>query len=100
MDLGPRVGHKRVARIMRGVGIYGVSHRRKRSRHPDRETRDGLVKRKFTAEYPHRVWFTDIAQHRASDGWVHCGTVINTWSRRVVGWSITDHVRSELVGDA
>ena len=85
---------------MRGAGIHGVSHRRKRRHRPDTVTHDDLVMRRFTADDPDRVWFTDITQHRASDGWVYCCAVIDAWSRKVVGWSIADHVRSELVVDA
>lgn len=53
-----------------------------------------------TADRPDRLWFTDITQQRATDGWVYCCAVIDAYSRQVVGWSITDHVRSELVVDA
>ena len=100
MGLGLRIGRKRVARLMRGAGIHGVAHRRKRRHRPDTATHDDLVKRRFTADGPDRIWFTDITQHRASDGWVYCCAVIDAWSRRVVGWSIADHMRSELVVNA
>jgi hypothetical protein len=97
---GLKVGRKRVARLMRCAGIHGVSHRRKTRHRPDTATHDDLVRRRFTADGPDRVWFTDITQHRAADGWVYCCAVVDAWSRRVVGWSIADHVRSELVVDA
>jgi transposase InsO family protein len=100
MGLGLKVGRKRVARLMRGAGIHGVCHRRKRRHRPDTATHDDLVQRRFTADGPDRVWFTDITQHRAADGWVYCCAVVDAWSRMVVGWSIADHVRSELVVDA
>jgi putative transposase len=61
---------------------------------------DDLVKRQFTAHAPDRVWFCDITQHRARDGWAYCAAVIDAYSRMVVGWSIGDHLRSELVLDA
>jgi len=85
---------------MRAADIHCVSHRRKRRHRPDTATHDDLVKRQFTADGPDRVWFTDITQHRASDAWVYCCAVMDAWSRRVVGWAIADHVRSELVVDA
>lgn len=100
MGLGLRIGRKRVARLMRQAGICGVSHRRKTRRRPDTATHDDLVRRRFSADGPDRVWFTDITQHRAADGWVYCCAVVDAFSRRVVGWSIADHVRSELVVDA
>lgn len=100
MGLGLRIGRKRVARLMRAADIHGVSHRRKRRHRPDTATHDDLVKRRFIADGPDRVWFTDITHHRVSDWWVYCCAVIDAWSRRVVGWSIADHMRSELVVDA
>lgn len=69
MDLGHRIGRKRVARVMRAADIHGVSHRRKRRHRPYTATNDDLVKRHFTANGPDRVWFTDITQYRARDGW-------------------------------
>jgi len=100
MGLGLKIGRERVARLMRRAGIQGVSHRRKRRHRPDTATHDDLVQRRFTADSPDRVWFTDITQHRPSDGWVYGCAVLDAWSRRVVGWAIADHVRSELVVDA
>ena len=85
---------------MRAVDCHGVSHPRKRRHRPDTAAHDDLVKRQFTADGPDRVWFTDITQHRANDGRIYCCAVIDAWSRRVVGWAIADHVRSELVVDA
>lgn len=101
LGLGLVCGRKRIARLMRAAGLRGVCHQRKH-RHwkPDPATHDDLVKRQFRAEAPDRVWFTDITQHRATDGWVYCCAVIDAYSRRVVGWSIADHIRTELVVDA
>jgi putative transposase len=58
------------------------------------------VKRRFHADAPDRLWFTDITQHRTGEGWVYCAVVLDVFSRRVVGWSIADHLRTELVADA
>lgn len=81
--------------------LRGVCHQRKH-RHwkPDAATHDDLVKRQFRADAPDRVRFTDITQHRTPDGWVYCCAVVDAYSRRVVGWSIADHIRTELVVDA
>jgi putative transposase len=101
IGLGLAIGRKRVARLMRAAGIQGVCHRRKsRSWRPAPATHADLVQRRFTADSPDRVWFTDITQHRAADGWVYCCAVLDAFSRRVVGWSIADHIRTELVVDA
>lgn len=101
MERGVSCGKKRVARLMRAAGIRGVFHQRKRRGwKPLPAPHDDLVKRQFTAQAPNRVWFCDITQHRARDGWVYCAAVIDAYSRLVVGWSIGDHLRSELVVDA
>ena len=52
------------------------------------------------AEALDRLWVTDITRHRTSEGWVHCAAVPYVFSRQVVGWSIADHLRTELVVDA
>lgn len=58
------------------------------------------TKRVFTADAPDRLWGTDITQHRTSEGWVYCAAVIDVFSRRCVGWSIAERLRTELVVDA
>ncbi|MBD9699552.1 IS3 family transposase [Flavimobilis sp. GY10621] len=101
LGLGVHVGRKRVARLMRLDGLVGVSHRRKRrGRKPDTATHEDLVKRQFRADAPNRLWFCDITQHRARDGWVYCAAVIDAYSRRIVGWSISDRITAEIVVDA
>lgn len=74
--------------------------RRKRSHRPDTVTHDDPVKRQFAADSLDRVWSTDITQHRASDGCVYCCDVLDAWSRKVMGSSKADYIRSELVFDA
>ncbi|MGB3373535.1 MAG: IS3 family transposase [Microbacterium sp.] len=101
LGLGVYVGRKRVARLMRREGLVGVSHRRKRRGwKPDTATHEDLVKRQFRADAPNRLWFCDITQHRARDGWVYCAAVIDAFSRRIVGWSISDRITAEIVVDA
>ena len=101
LGMGVAVGRKRVARLMRQQGLVGVYHHRKgRGHRPVPAVHEDLVQRRFVADAPDRVWFTDVTQHRAADGWVYCCAVIDACTRRVVGWSIADHIRSELVVDA
>ena len=101
LGMGVAVGRKRVARLMRQQGLAGVCHHRKgRGHRPVPAVHEDLVQRRFVADAPDRVWFTDVTQHRAADGWVYCCAVIDACTRRVVGWSIADHIRSELVVDA
>ena len=101
LGLGVHVARKRVARLMRLDGLVGVSHRRKRRGwKPDTATHEDLVKRQFRADAPNRLWFCNITQHRARDGWVYCAAVIDAYSRRIVGWSISDRITAEIVVDA
>lgn len=58
------------------------------------------MKRVFAADAPDKPWVTGITQHRTSEGWVNSACVIDVFSRRCVGWSIADHIRTELVVDA
>ncbi len=58
------------------------------------------MKRVFVADAPDKLWVTDITQHRTGEGWLYCAAVVDVFSRRCVGWSIADHLRTELVVDA
>jgi putative transposase len=59
-----------------------------------------VVKRQFTVEGPHRLWVTDITEHPTTEGKVYCAAVMDAYSRLIVGWSIAEHMRTELVTDA
>ena len=101
LGLGVRVGRKRVARLLRLTGRRGISHRHKRGgRRPDPAVHQDLVQRKFTAAGPDLLWCTDITEHPTRAGKVYCAAVMDVFTRQVVGWSIADHMRSELVVDA
>jgi len=97
------VGRKRVERLMRTAGLVGVTRRRRKGctrRAPDAVPSDDLVARQFRPLSPDRLWVADVTEHRADDGKVYLAVVIDAWSRLVVGWSIADHLRAELVIDA
>ncbi|WP_115931751.1 IS3 family transposase [Citricoccus muralis] len=104
---GERVNHKRVARVMRSAGIAGYVKRRKvRTTIPepaDQKVLD-LLKRDFTATAPNRRYVGDITylplSEAAGGGNLYLATVIDCYSRRLVGWAIADHMRTELVEDA
>nr|WP_275578281.1 IS3 family transposase [Yimella sp. NH-Cas1] len=95
-----RCGRQRVERLMRVHGLQGVHRRRWRHAKRSEAVFEDHVQRKFVADAPNRLWVTDITQHRTSEGWVYCAAVIDVHSRRCVGWSIADHLRTELVVDA
>ena len=61
---------------------------------------DDLVQRRFVADRPNTLWVTDITEHCTSAGTVHCCAMLDVYSRMIVGWSIADHVRTNLGVDA
>jgi transposase InsO family protein len=101
---GERVNHKRVARIMRRNGIAGyVKKRRVRTTIPEQADQKfpDLLKRDFTAHAPNRRYVGDITYLPLADGAnLYLATVIDCYSRRLAGWAIADHMRTELVADA
>ena len=103
LGLGLRVNHKRVARLMRQAGLQGLYRRRRRGctvRDPAAEPATDLVNRQFTVDEPNRLWITDITEHPTEEGKVYCAAVMDAYSRLVVGWSIAEHMRTDLVTDA
>jgi putative transposase len=102
-DEGIRVGRKRVARLMRAAGLQGVS-RRKGPRTTVRDTQSrpalDLVNRDFTALAPNRLWVADITHVPTLVGFLYLAVVLDVFSRRIVGWSMAPHMRTELVLDA
>ena len=101
---GGRHGRKRIARLMRGAGISGVSRRRGGpvTTRRDREARPApdLVDRDFSAPGPNRLWVTDVTFIPTAAGFLYLAVVLDAWSRRIVGWSMANHLRTELVLDA
>ena len=100
LGMGVRVGRKRVARLLRLIGQRGISHRHKSRRRPAEAVHQDLVQRRFVASGPDLLWCTDITEHPTRAGKVYCCAVEDVFSRRIVGWSIADHMRSDLVVDA
>lgn len=97
---GVRCGRKRVARLMKLARLQGIYRRRGKHRRPAPAVHDDLVRRRFVADAPDRLWLTDITEHPTREGKVYCAAVLDVYSRRIVGWSIADHLRAELVVDA
>lgn len=97
---GIRVGHGQVELVMARAGLKGVpGHRRRWARH-ETPTASDLVERKFTRDAPNALWVTDITEHRTREGKVYCAVVLDTFSRRVVGWSIDSSPNAALVTNA
>ena len=101
---GKRIGAKRVGRLMRAAGIAGVTRRRS-TKTTTREQRAArvapdLVDRDFSASAADRLWVADITYVRTWTGFLYVAVVLDAFSRRVVGWAMAGHLRTELVLDA
>ena len=100
---GERVGRNRVARLMREAGLEGASRRRgPRTTRRDRDARPApdLVERDFVAAGPDRLWVADVTYIPTWAGFLYLAVVMDAWRRRVVGWSMATHLRTELVLEA
>jgi len=104
VDEEDRVNHKRVARVMRGARIAGYRRRRRvKTTTPDPANQKvpDLLSRDFTATEPNSKYVGDITYlPLATGGNLYLATVIDCCSRRVAGWAIADHMRTDLVADA
>jgi putative transposase len=100
-EIAPRC---RVQRLMRAHGIQGAKRRGKpwRTTKPDPNAtrRPDLVQRQFTADEPNRLWVGDLSYLRCWEGVVYFAFIIDVFSRRVVGWQLAGHMRTDLVLDA
>jgi putative transposase len=99
-ERGQHVARKRVARLMRAAGLAGVSRRKATfTTVRDRDARPApdLVTRRFGADGPNRLWVADITYIPTWAGFLYLAVVLDAWSRRVVGWAMATHLRTELV---
>jgi transposase InsO family protein len=103
-DRDVRVGRKRVARLMRELQIKGVPCRagKRRTTIPDPKAPPApdLVERRFAAERPNRLWLADITYVPTLEGFLFLGVVMDMYSRKIVGWSMRDDLKADLVVDA
>jgi putative transposase len=104
-DAGHKVSRKRVARLMRQACIRGISRRRGFTVTTERDVRQrpapDLVNRRFqTASLPNQLWVADVTYVPTWQGFVYLSVVLDTFSRKVVGWSLQDRMTAELVVSA
>jgi putative transposase len=100
---GVHVGRKRVARLMRSRGLSGLVRRKRGKttvRVPGIATAPDLVRREWNPTQPNRLWVADITYCRSWEGWLYLAAVLDCHSRKVVGWSLRNDLRAELVSDA
>jgi putative transposase len=101
---GERCGRRRVARLMRAAGLRGCHGQRRRVQTtvPDRQATPApdRVERAFTptdAGAPNRLWMADISYVATHEGWLYLAVMLDAFSRRVIGWAMADHLRTDLV---
>ena len=97
---GVVVGHNQVELLMRRAGLQGLTGRRKWKRIRADDIATDLVERDFTRAGPNQLWVTDITEHPTREGKVYCCAILDTYSRRVVGWSIDASPTGALVTNA
>ncbi len=101
---GHDVGRDQVARLMRELGICGVSRLRKKvfttRADADALRAPDLVKRDFTADRPDALWVTDLTYVPTRSGMAYVCFIVDAFSRRIVGWRVASHMRTDMVLDA
>jgi putative transposase len=96
---GIRTSRKRVARIMREQDLSGQRGRRRvRTTVVDKKApvAPNVVARDFTPEAPNRLWVADMTYVPTGEGWLYLAVILDCFARRVVGWAMADHLRTEL----
>jgi putative transposase len=103
MDLreeGIRVGKKRVARLMKAEGLQGACFQRwvtTTTRDGEAQPSGDLVQRQFGADAPNKLWVADITYVPTSAGFLFLAVVLDAFSRKIVGWSMAESLKTELV---
>ena len=102
-ERGQRTGRKRVARLMQTAGLRAREHRRFRcttdSKH-GMAIKQNLLERRFTVPTPNRGWVTDITYVWTLEGWLYLAVILDLFSRRVVGWSLSERLERGIALDA
>jgi putative transposase len=101
---GHDIGRDQVARLMRELGIEGISRRRKKVfttvADPDALRAPDLVNRNFTADRPDALWVTDLTYVPTRSGMAYVCFIVDAFSRRIVGWRVASNMRTDMVLDA
>lgn len=97
---GIKCGKHRVARLMKENGISGKAKKKFKattnSKH-DLPVAENLLKQNFAAQKPNTVWLSDITYIWTAEGWLYLAVILDLYSRRVVGWAMSDSLASDFV---
>ena len=97
---GLRCSRNRVARLMRIAGLAGIHRRRVHGctrRDESKQPQPDLVQRQFAQSRPNQLWVADLTQHTTGEGWLYLATVLDAYSRKVVGWAMDARAKTDLV---
>ena len=102
---GIAISRKRIARLMRELGIAGVSGREgkrggRKATVFETDRAADLVRRDFSADAPNKVWFADITYVPTWEGWLFLAVIMDACTKRIVGWSMRDDLKADIVVDA
>lgn len=100
---GLKASKNRVHRLMRENGIFSKTRRKYKattnSNH-NLPVAENILNREFTAARPNQKWVSDITYIETAEGWLYLAGVMDLWGRTIVGWSMAEHMRTELVENA
>jgi putative transposase len=97
---GYRIGKKRVERLMQELDIQAVAKKKYRATTDSRHTQpvaENHLNRKFRADRPNQAWVADITYIYTTEGWLYLATIMDLYSRKIIGWSLRDRLSKELV---
>ena len=101
---GMRCGRKRIARLMQ---LHGMTARKKQKRHPMTTQREAgvlpapnLLNQEFSSPAPNQKWVSVITYIDTAEGWLYLASVLDLFSRKIVGWAFADHMQTSLVEEA
>jgi len=97
------LSQKKVANMMRELGLYAVcpkQYQRTTDSNHSHDIYPNLVKRQFKAKALNQVWVADITYIRTMEGWLYLASIMDLYSRKIIGWAIADHMKEELVLEA
>jgi putative transposase len=100
-DQGQSVGHRRVEKLMKANDLHSITRKRVRIRTTDSNhnlpVAENVLDRNFGALNPNEKWVSDITFVPTNDGWIYLAIILDLYSKKIVGWAMRDHMKTELV---
>ena len=80
--------------------IHKKSKKPRQKQTPEKQSAPDLIKRQFNADAPNKAWFADITYIKTHQGWLYLAVVFDIFSRKIIGWSMANNMKAQLVNDA